>query len=33
MDLYLGDQECPQAERMANTKEIMDRLVVRADDP
>jgi unsaturated rhamnogalacturonyl hydrolase len=34
MDLYLDDpKETRKPERMANTKEIMDRLVVRPDDP
>lgn len=34
MDLYLGDpKNARKPERMANTKEIMDRLVVRPDDP
>lgn len=34
MDLYLGDpKSARKPERMANTKEIMDRLVGRPDDP
>jgi rhamnogalacturonyl hydrolase YesR len=34
MDLYLGDpKNARKPERMANTKEIMDRLVARPDDP
>ncbi|QNI38232.1 glycoside hydrolase family 88/105 protein [Edaphobacter albus] len=34
MDLYLGDSKnARKPERMANTKEIMDRLVVRPDEP
>jgi unsaturated rhamnogalacturonyl hydrolase len=34
MDLYLGDPKSSRKpERMANTKEIMDRLVGRPDDP
>jgi rhamnogalacturonyl hydrolase YesR len=34
LDLYLGDPKASrQPVRMANTKEIMDRLIVRPDDP
>ena len=34
LDLYLGDPKASrQSVRMANTKEIMDRLIVRPDDP